>query len=101
MGRKKKADKWVLMMRQCEADGFGVHYGHWMAAKEQKEPDNDADELPKGWKRCERCGKPFKINRTQKYCEWYCRYRNFIESGKNAEYMRKYKEKRNAENGEK
>ena len=99
MGRRKKKvlDNLELDMIQCEKDGFGVHYGRWKATQEAVVPVKK-DEIPKGWRKCERCGKPFKPNRhNQKYCEWNCRYLTFLESKKNNEYVRKYRERKAAE----
>jgi uncharacterized Zn finger protein (UPF0148 family) len=76
----------------------GMSYGQWMAlhgqtiVKEEKE-------LPKGWKLCEECGKPFYSKCGKRFCEPYCRIKAY--SRKDVErkktYMRKYREQRKAE----
>ena len=73
MSRKhKELDNISKIMIQCDKDGYGVHYGHWIADHnpvEIKKPP-----LPSDWRVCPWCGTPFKLknNRKRIYCEVYC-----------------------------
>jgi transposase-like protein len=97
MARKKKPDKWVLMMRQCEKDGFGVHYGHWIASKEPVVIVKK-DETPKDWPLCEYepCSKRFKPSKGKRFCCDLCRRKAYYETGKPAQQMKEYRDMRRA-----
>ena len=71
----------------------GMSYGQWkaMQPKQEKNPD----EIPDGWLVCAYCGKPFKpkTKRPMKYCEAYCANKANYDREKNAERVRKCREK--------
>lgn len=94
MGRKRKLDKLSLDMIECEKAGYGCHYGRWKAA--QTNPVVKKEEsIPKGWKKCEYCGKVFKPKCGQRFCEPYCRseaYKPKLNAQRRA-YMRDYRER--------
>jgi hypothetical protein len=100
--KKKELDNLSLDMIQCRKDGYGCHYGAWKAAKNRPVTiEKKTDELPKGWRICKYCGKPFKPKQRgiQLYCEYYCadeaakeRYRE-----RNRERQQQYREKKKAE----
>ena len=95
MGRKKKPDKWVLMMRQCEKEGFGIHYGHWKAAQEAVAPVKAAEEtFPDHWPKCDCCGKPYERGRkNQRFCSGLCREKSYQEVNRERliQYARDYR----------
>lgn len=81
MARKKKLDKLSLDMIQCAKDGFGVHYGRWKATQEIVVPVKD-ETLPKGWKICEWCKKPFKGVVNKRFCDEICRRKAYYEKNR-------------------
>lgn len=95
---RKKLDKLSKDMIQCAKDGFGVHYGRWKATQEVVVPVK-VDEIPKGWKICEYklCGKPFKPKQGKRFCCDVCRVKAYYETGKPAQQMKEYREKKRAE----
>ena len=96
MGRRKKMDKLSQDMIQCKKDGFGCSYGKWKA---MQEPVKVEKKIPDGWKECPVCGKPFKSGKGKKFCDEVCRMTAYNKSEKQKEYMKKYKERKRAENG--
>lgn len=98
MARKKKLDKLSQDMIQCAKDGFGVHYGRWKATQEVVVPVKD-DKLPKGWKLCEGCGKPFRSTCGKRFCDSVCRNQTYLKNHKEqrAELVRKWRAKKAAE----
>ena len=94
---KKELDKLSRDMIECEKAGFGVHYGRWKAT--QKPVKKIPVLIPEGWKPCEFCGKPFKRNHAQRFCDLYCRNMAYKEKETRikAEYMRGYRERQKAE----
>ena len=61
-----------LCMRKCEADGYGPHYGLWVA-KTGGIPRVEEDRIPEGWKKCEYCGMVYRPFRSdQKFCGATC-----------------------------
>ena len=81
-----------------------MSYGKWKAMQPVIEKvEKPADPLPKGWKICQNCGKAFKTNKAQKYCDIDCRKKAYGEKDKEYQkiYGKKYRErqKEGAKNG--
>ena len=91
-------DNLARNMIQCEADGFGVHYGKWKAT--QPVVEIQKPEIPEGWKKCEYCGKPFKPIRGKRFCDVDCRRKAYDHSEKGKairrEHTRRWKAKQAA-----
>lgn len=80
---KKELDKLSQEMLQCEADGFGVHYGRWKAVQPIYVPPE------KEMRVCLFCGKPFEPKTPkQKYCSKVCSY-SVLEKRSNEAYQKK------------
>ena len=69
---KKELDKLSQEMLQCEADGFGFHYGAWKATQEPGKPPQP--KIDKNISYCLNCGRIIilKSRREVKYCDAYC-----------------------------
>lgn len=68
MDKKDQPDKLAHEVSQAIAEGLS--YGQWKA----KQPFVPYEaKIPDGWKRCERCGKPFKPMQAQRFCDIHCR----------------------------
>lgn len=91
MARKKKMDK--LSQEVAMAHAAGMSYGKWKAMQEPVKIVKP-DTLPEGWKKCELCGKPFKPRKGKRFCDEVCVKKAYVKSGKQSEYMRRYKERR-------
>lgn len=102
MAKKKELDNLSLDMIRCKADGFGCDYGRWKAMQERPvviKPKKD--ELPEGWRICERCGKAYKpkSKRPQKYCDAVCQRKAVEERNidKKRECAKAYEQRKRAE----
>ena len=71
----------------------GMSYGKWKALQPPQE--ERPKELPKGWKKCECCGKPFKMRQGKRFCEIDCRTKAYEARRRimNADYYRSKKAK--------
>jgi hypothetical protein len=97
---EKEPNKLALDMIQCKKDGFGCHYGAWMAV--QNRPVVIEKKNYEGWKVCPHCGKYFKPNHPnnrQIYCELNCQKaaQRERDRAKNAEAQRRYVARKKAE----
>ena len=90
MGRKKKKEPDRLSIESAMATAAGMTYGKWKALQT---PQKITRKIPDGWRLCEFCGKPFKKNGAQRFCEIGCRNLAYKEKEKQikAEYMRGYR----------
>lgn len=88
MGRRKKMDN--LAREAMLAMQAGMSYGKWKAMQEPVAVGEKP--IPDGWQKCEKCGKPFKSGKGKRFCDEICRRTAYDESGKQKEYMRKYRE---------
>ena len=57
------------------ARAAGMTYGRWKALQDEQPKAEKG--LPDGWKECAFCGKPFKQNLNQKYCDILCSKRAY------------------------
>ena len=89
----------VLALEAAAACDAGMSYGKWKALGGKITPGDNVP-LPKGWKVCVRCEKPFRPKKSvqQKYCCYDCRYEGLKEKDKEKkrEYARAYREKQRA-----
>lgn len=73
-----------------------MSYGKWKALQPVVVPEKKL-EVPEGWQPCEECGKRFKPGKGKRFCEEACRLKAYQR--KRAEYMRLYRDRKAAENG--
>ena len=93
MAKKKKMDK--LSWENAHALAAGMSYGKWKAMQEPVKivPKTESTE---GWQPCEYCGTLFKPKKGKRFCCDECRREAYYATGKRAEMMREYREKRKA-----
>lgn len=93
MAKKKAPDK--LAQDAAAALAAGMSYGKWKAMQDPVKIEKPKlDEVPEGWRKCKRCGEPFKPNkygRNQIYCDIVCQKSDYREK------KRIYMAKRRAE----
>ena len=78
----------------------GMSYGKWKAMQEPVKVENKP--IPKGWKKCEGCGKVFKPNDVrQRFCDVTCRTETYNAAHREEIklYARLYKRNRRAKKG--
>jgi hypothetical protein len=94
----KETNPIILDMRQCEKDGYGVHYGWWRAAGHKR--NNEAESLREYETRiCKRCGKRFSMegrNAASLYCSPECQQK--MQAERHYKKMKNKKRKTNGEN---
>ena len=93
MGRKKVKEPDRLAIEASMAKAAKMSYGRWKALQI---PQKIAQKgIPDGWRLCEFCGKPFKRNHGQRFCEMDCRNKAYADKEKKIknEYNRTYKRK--------
>ena len=97
MARKKK-EMDNLAKDAAAALAAGMSYGKWKAMQEEGAIER---KLPKGWRVCLHCGKPFKPtgNSIQKYCEYVCQRAaaDARSREKAAQRQQAYRERKKAE----
>lgn len=55
------------------ANRSGVSYGKWKSQNPNTAPVQKEQVVPQGWKVCEHCGKPFKMQYGKRFCDINCR----------------------------
>lgn len=92
MARQKMPDR--LTQEVSMAIAASMSYGKWKAMQQPVKVEEKP--IPKGWKKCEYCGKPFKPKCSQKFCDMYCREQAYKPRRNEIlrESARKYRERK-------
>lgn len=83
-----------LAQENAQARAANLSYGKWKAMQPRQE--ENPEELPEGWLRCEHCGKPFKKRYGKRFCDIDCRTKAYAPKEKvwRAEYEKRHREKK-------